>query len=41
MCVKWAPERVMSYRPCERIRLRHYSEGVVETIMYFLASASR
>ena len=35
------PERVMSYHPYEEIRLRHYSEGVVETIMYFLASASR
>lgn len=29
------PEQVLAIRPDYRVRLRHYSEGVYETVMYF------
>ena len=30
------PQRVLSYNPDYKIHLRHYSEGLLETVFYFV-----
>lgn len=35
------PERVLSYVGDYDVHLRHYTEGVLETVMYFIPSESR
>ena len=34
------PERVLSYRSDYRLYLRHYTEGVTETVTYFVPRLS-
>jgi len=34
------PERVLQYNPAYKVYLRHYTEGILETVMYFIPSSS-